>query len=294
MAVFVRVVDAGSFAGAADGLQISATMVGKHIRFLEARLGVVLISRTTRRQSLTEAGRIYYGHCRAILADIATAEAATAEHLAVPRGRLRITMPILLGRYCVAPLLLQAVADFPDLKLDLVFTDTLLDLNDCDLSIRSLASSRGEMPAPAGLAMRRLCSHNMVVCGAPSYIERHPRPIAWADLPNHATIAFTRDGHRLPWTFTAADGALTDVETTGRIAMDDLEVIADTAAAGHGVAWLPSWLVRERVEKGLLVELPMERPGMGYDNYALWHEGLMTPKVRLALDTLIAKLPALM
>lgn len=294
MAAFVRVIEAGSFSAAAEALQMSAPMVGKHIRFLEERLGVVLISRTTRRQSLTDAGRIYYNHCRSILVDIDSAEAATAEHLSVPRGRLRVTLPILLGRYCVAPLLLEAVSDFPDLKLDFVFTDTLLDLGDCDLSVRSLASARGEMPSAAGLAMRKLCSHAMVVCGAPFYVERHGHPKAWADLAGHDTIAFTRHGRRLAWAFTAADGALTTIDPNGRIAMDDLEGIADAAVAGYGLAWLPSWLVRERVEKGLLVELPMERPGMSFDNYALWHDGLMTPKIRLALDSLIAKLPGLM
>lgn len=294
MTAFVKVADAGSFSAAADLLQISAPMVGKHVRFLEERLGVLLISRTTRRQSLTEAGLTYLEHCRAILADIAIAEAVTSEHLATPRGRLRITAPTLLGRHCVVPALLQAIADLPDLKLEVVLTDEFLDLDDCDLAVRSLAVNRSEVPGGAGLATRRVCSHTMVVCCAPSYMQRHGRSHALSDLSGHATIAFGRSGRCLPWTFSTPDGALSRFQPAGRIIMDDLEAIADAAVAGFGLAWLPSWLVRTRIHDGALIELSLDSPGMGYENHVLWHEGGMTAKVRYAVDTLVKRLPHLM
>ncbi|MFS8111384.1 LysR family transcriptional regulator [Rhizobium jaguaris] len=294
MAAFVQVVETGSFAAAANVLGISAPMVGKHIRFLEERMGVSLINRTTRRQNLTEAGKAYYEQCRSILADVAAAETTAAEHLSAPRGRLRVTMPTLLGRYCIAPLLLEMAAGLPDLKLELAFTDDLVDLGDYDLAIRSLSEHRSEVPGGAGLATRRLSIHAMLVCCAPSYLARCGSPSASAELANHTALAFGRHGRRQPWTFTTTAGTLATIEPPGRIVMDDLEAIADAAAAGLGLAWLPSWLVRSRISSGQLVELHLDGPGLGYNNYALWHEGILTPKIRVALDVLAGKLQPLM
>src|ERR1700704_4013471 len=107
MAVFVKAIDLGSFAAAASALDLSGPMVGKHIRFLEERLGVRLINRTTRRQSLTEFGRAYYDRCRVILADAEAADSLAADQLSEPSGKLRVTMPVLLGRRCVIPILLK-------------------------------------------------------------------------------------------------------------------------------------------------------------------------------------------
>lgn len=294
MGVFVKVADAGSFSAAAELLQMSAPMVGKHVRFLEDRLGVLLISRTTRRQNLTDVGLLYLEQCRIILADVAAAEATTSEHLAIPRGRLRITAPTLLGRHCVAPVLLQAMTDFPDLKLEVVFTDGLVDLGDFDLAVRSLSADRGEVRGEAGLATRRVCSHTMVVCCAPTYMQLHGRPHTWSDLQDHQAIAFGRSGRRHPWSFIAVDRVFSKFEPVGRIVLDDLEAIADAAAGGFGLAWLPSWLIRRRIHDGILVDLPLDRPSIGYDNHVLWHMGSMTAKIRFAIDTLAQRLPHLM
>src|ERR671931_334084 len=139
MAVFVKTVELGSFAAAAAALDLSAPMVGKHVRFLEERLGVRLINRTTRRQNLTEFGRAYYERCRVVLAEAEAADALAADQLSEPRGRLRITMPALLGRRCVAPILFELAQRYPALELDLSFTDRLIDIAEdgYDLAIRT-------------------------------------------------------------------------------------------------------------------------------------------------------------
>src|SRR5689334_864170 len=116
MAVFVRAVDLGSFAAAADALDLSGPMVGKHVRFLEERLGVRLINRTTRRQSLTDFGRAYYERCRTILAEAEAADALAADQLSQPCGKLRVTMPVLFGRQCVTPILLTLAQKYPALE----------------------------------------------------------------------------------------------------------------------------------------------------------------------------------
>jgi len=125
MAVFVRAVELGSFAAAADAFEMSGPMVGKHVRFLEGRLGVRLLNRTTRRQSPTEAGQAYYDRCRAVLSEAEAADAAVFDELSEPRGKLRVTMPALLGRHCVAPLLMKLARRYPHLELDLSFGEGL-------------------------------------------------------------------------------------------------------------------------------------------------------------------------
>lgn len=144
MAVFVKAVDLGSFAAAAAALDLSGPMVGKHVRFLEERLGVRLLNRTTRRQSLTDFGRAYYERCRVVLAEAEAADALAADQLSEPRGRLRVTMPALFGRRCVVPILLKLAERYPALELDLSFSDHFADLagDGFDLAIRSLAASR--------------------------------------------------------------------------------------------------------------------------------------------------------
>ncbi|WP_287322196.1 LysR substrate-binding domain-containing protein, partial [Mesorhizobium sp.] len=173
MAVFVKTVDLGSFAATAAALDLSGPMVGKHVRFLEERLGVRLINRTTRRQSLTDFGRAYYERCRMVLAEAEAADALAADQLSEPRGKLRVIMPVHFGRRCVAPILLELAHRYPALELDLSFSDPIADLAEdgCDLAIRT-----GNLEDQAGVMARRVARQRMVVCASPSYLEMHGQP----------------------------------------------------------------------------------------------------------------------
>ncbi|OOG71393.1 LysR family transcriptional regulator [Sinorhizobium sp. A49] len=292
MAVFVKAVDLGSFAAASEALHLSGPMVGKHVRFLEERLGVRLINRTTRRQSLTEFGRAYYDRCRVILSEAEAADALAADQLSEPRGRLRVTMPALLGRRCVAPILMAFARKHPRLELELSFGDRIIDLAEdgYDLAIRT-----GALEDRSGLVARRLASHSMVVCASPSYIEHHGVPRQIDDLGGHQAVTYHRPGWVHPWLFPRDGQPALEVTPANRLRFDDLEAIADAATAGMGLAWLPSWLVRHRITGGALVEVLQDEPGYVFDNYALW---LRTPhlplKVRLAVDALAVALPKAM
>lgn len=292
MEVFVRAVDLGSFAAAAEALDLSAPMVGKHVRLLEARLGVRLLNRTTRRQSLSEFGRAYYERCRLILAESAAADALAADQFSVPRGRLRVALPALYGRHCVAPILFDFARQHPDLELELAMGDVLVDLGDghFDLAIRT-----GDLRDEAGVTTRRVARQRMIVCASPSYVAQQGEPLQIADIPQHATILYARAGRVRSWLFPRADGAPAEVTPKSRFRLDDMAAIADAAAAGLGLAWLPSWLVREELRSGALKQvLPCEGE-FPYDCHALW---LATPnlplKIRLAVDVLAARLPAYM
>jgi DNA-binding transcriptional LysR family regulator len=292
MAVFVKAVDLGSFAAAAAALDLSGPMVGKHVRFLEERLGVRLINRTTRRQSLTEFGRAYYERCRVVLAEAEAADALAADQLSEPRGKLRVTMPVLFGRCCVAPIVLELARQYPTLELDLSFSDPIADLAEdgYDLAIRT-----GNLEEKAGVIARRVARQRMVVCASPSYLEMHGRPRQLEDLSCHSAIIYSRSRRVNPWLFPRDDQPPVEVTPVSRLRLDDLDAIADAAATGMGLAWLPYWLVRERIQVGALVPLLPDQPGFLYDAYALW---LQTPhlplKIRLAVDALAAALPKFM
>ncbi|WP_066740636.1 LysR family transcriptional regulator [Cupriavidus sp. D384] len=294
MAVFVKAVDLGSFAAAADALDMSGPMVGKHVRFLEDRLGVRLITRTTRRQTLTEFGRAYYDRCRVVLAEADAADALAAD-LTEPRGRLRVTMPVHFGRHCVAPVLLKLAERHPALELDLSFNDRFSDLSDDDYD---LAIRTGAPEDRAGMVARRVARQAMIVCAAPGYLRRHGTPGTLEDLANAAThqaIVYRRSGRVRPWLFPREGQPPIEVLPANRIRLDDLDAIADVATMGLGLAWLPSWLVRERLRAGTLVKVLPDLPDYPYDAYAMW---LQTPhlprKVRLAIDALADALPGMM
>jgi DNA-binding transcriptional LysR family regulator len=292
MAVFIKAVDLGSFAAAAEALALSGPMVGKHVRFLEERLGTRLLIRTTRRQSLTELGRAYYERCRAVLVEMDAADSLAAEQLTEPRGKLRVTMPVHFGRRCVAPVLLDMARRYPKLELDLSFNDRFTDLaeHEYDLAIRT-----GSLEDKGGVIARRIARQRMIVCASPSYLKVHGQPSRLEDLGGHDAVIYRRSGRIRPWLFPRDSQPAAEVTPANRLRLDDLEAIADAAAAGMGIAWLPYWLVRERIQTGSLVLLLPNQPAFLYDAHALW---LKTPhlplKIRLSVDALAAALPKLM
>jgi DNA-binding transcriptional LysR family regulator len=293
MAVFVRAVELGSFAAAAVALDLSGPMVGKHVRFLEERLGVRLINRTTRRQSLTDFGRAYYERCRIVLSEAEAADALAADQFSEPRGKLRVTMPAHFGRHCVTPVLLKLARQYPMLELDLSLNDRFADLAEdgFDLAIRT-----GDLDDKAGVIARRIARQGMVVCAAPSYLRIHGEPRRIEDLADHQAIVYRRLGQIVqPWLFVREGQPAQEIMPSGRLRLDDLDAIADAAVEGMGLAWLPWWLVRERIRAGTLMALLPDQPRYPYDCHALW---LQTPhlplKVRLAVDALAAALPKLM
>lgn len=292
MAAFVRAVDLGSFSAAAAALDLSGPMVGKHVRFLEERLGVALLNRTTRRQKLTEFGKAYYDRCRIILAEAEAADALAADHLSEPHGKLRVTVPVHFGRQCVMPVLLDLARRHPTLQLDLSFTDRLTDLAEegQDLAIRT-----GELADRAGLMARRLARQKMIVCASPSYISANGKPNTIEEIAGHEAVVYRRSGSVPPWLFPREGEAPIEIAPSSRLRFDDLNAIEDAAAAGAGIAWLPSWLVRERLSKGALIDLLPAEASFLYDVHAVWLRVPHMPlKMRRAIDELAKALPSFM
>lgn len=296
IATFVATVEADSFAAAGARLQLSRSAVGKTIARLEARLGVRLFHRTTRSQRLTEEGQLYYERCRRALAELDEAGSALEVCRNAPAGKLRLSMPELLGRRCVAPLLLALGREHPGLVFEISFTDRRLDLLEerIDLALRS-----GPLENSALLAARPLCRQWMGVYAAPNYLASHPHPASLDELlvqrDQHSYVAYARDGSLKPWLFTDANGRVMPFEVRSRFACDSLEVVADAGVAGLGLVRVPTWLAAPLLNNGTLVRVFDEPKPYGYELTAIWPQARVMPlRLRVTIDRLLERLPALL
>jgi len=288
---FVTVVEAGSFAAAAVRLNLSRSAVGKAVARLEERLGVRLCHRTTRVLSLTDDGLAFYERCTRALHELEAAELALESGRREPAGKVRISVPVVIGRHCIAPILFDLARRHPALVVEMSFTDRPVDLIEegYDLAIRN-----GALPDDPGLMSRKFAQQRMTVCASAAYLEKHGSPATLADLPTHQAIDYASPRFTRSWLFPDGRGATTEIAMKGRIRLDDLEAIADAAAAGLGLAWLPCWLIRERVAKGELVRL-FDDPATEFATSALWPRAPFLPlRVRIVIDTLADRLPAML
>jgi DNA-binding transcriptional LysR family regulator len=289
--IFVEAVEAGGFSAAAVRLNLSRSAVGKTVARLEQRLGARLFHRTTRSQSLTEDGQAFYERCLRALEELRAGEAALDSGRHEAAGRLRVSMPALFGRRCVAPILTRLAQKCPKLELDLNFSDRVVDLieDGFDLAIRSGALGEG-----AGLTVRRIAYQRMAVCAAPDYLAVRGTPRAIDDIRAHDRVAYVhaQSNRKGVWLFPQDRQKPIEIAPDSRLRFDDLEAIADAAAAGLGLAWLPCWLIRDRVLAGELVRVLDDNPGLVFDIHAVWPQTPHLPlRVRLAIDALAAELP---
>ena len=289
---FVAAAEAGSFALAAQRLHVTRSAVAKSIARLEARLDTRLFLRTTRSQSLTEEGHGYYERCRRALAELEAAEALTdaARHTAA--GLVRLSMPAMLGRLKVGPLLLALARQHPQLSLELAFNDRRVDLVEegLDLAIRS-----GELDDSAGLVARPVGVQWMLLCAAPAYLaERgHPRDLRALVAP-HEAVYYARDGQVSPWRFHEG-GAMVETALPSRLRCDSAEVLLEAAIGGMGLARLPAWLAADALAAGTLVRVFDEPVPFGFPLHVIRTPSRYLPlKTRVVIDWLVAHLPPLL
>jgi DNA-binding transcriptional LysR family regulator len=289
---FVGAVDAGSFALAAERLGLTRSAVGKTIARLERRLGTRLFHRTTRQQSLTEDGQAYYERCVRALAELDAAEAALASGRREPRGRLRVSAPLLFGRHCVAPVLMALGREYPKLQVEMSFSDRVVDLVEegFDLAVRI-----GPLRDSATLAARRLGSQAVGICASPAYLAEHGTPASVADFASHTAIVYGANGQAPQWRLRDADGQVREPSIGVGLRFDDVQVIADAAVAGHGLAWLPCWLMAPHLRTGALKLVMDSRQTVASDVYAVWPQTRWLPsKTRVAIDALVERVPPML
>jgi DNA-binding transcriptional LysR family regulator len=284
---FVKTADLGSFVGAARVLGISASAVGKAVGKLEKQLGVRLLQRSTRRIQLTEEGRLFHERCQRILDDLDDAQAMLARAAETPRGKLRVSAPI-VGYHFLMPLIPEFIARYPEVQLDVDFNDRIVDLIDegIDVAIRS-----GDLP-DSGLVGRPLQGFRFVLCAAPAYLQRHGVPTTPGELAQHAAIRFRypNSGKLLEWPLKRG---LQEAEPRLRsvVVFNNMEALLAATVQGLGLACMPDFLVREALAEGRIVRVLDGHLDEGGRFSALWPSSRhLSPKVRVFVDLLGARL----
>jgi DNA-binding transcriptional LysR family regulator len=285
MRVFVRAMERGTFAGAASDLGLTPSAVSKLIGRLEARLGVRLVNRTTRKLSLTAEGETYFHSGRRLIEAVDGLEHEVAASAGHPRGLLRINTAVSFGVRHLAPALIEFQWCYPDVRIHMSLTDRVVDLlaEQIDVSVRL-----GPLD-DSSLMARKVTEVDRLICASPQYIETFGTPRSPADLAQHRCIVFTAG--RARWPFKTADGGLEQVDVSGTFSSDSLECILQLALQGAGIARLPDFMVAGPMRAGKLVPLlagehhPEKTPA-----FAVFPPGTQkVPKVRAFLDFLIER-----
>lgn len=251
MQVFARVVDSGGFSSAARSLSLSPSAVSKQITKLEDRLGVRLLTRTTRRLNLTEEGDAFYHRVKRILAEIDEAEQAVSISKAAPRGHLRVTCSVAFGETQVAPLLPEFLDRYPEVTFELMLSDGIVDLVEegVDVAIRQGKLSNSAMVA------RKLADNRRRICAAPSYVEKFGTPETPDDLYQHNCLGFAGHPYLNEWPFRLEDGKRQVVRASGNFSANNGESIYDLLMAGLGIARAAEFMVGKHLQEGTLIEV---------------------------------------
>lgn len=292
MQTFNTVVESGSFVKAADTLGLSKAAVSRHIAELEARLGLRLLHRTTRRLSLTGEGQVFYARSRELLAGIEEAEAEVSSRNVAASGQLRVNAPVTFGIEHLAPLWGMFRARHPKVTLDITLTDRVVDLVDegYDLAIRiaTLPSST--------LICKRLASTHMMLCASPEYLREHGTPTQPSELAGHAIISYSYWSTKDEWHFTSTNGPVS-VKTTPWLHTNSGDTCRRVALAHQGIVLQPSFLVERDISAGTLVALMPEFKSIELGIYAVYPSRKhVSPKVRALIEVLsenLTKTPVL-
>lgn len=232
MKIFIKVVELGSFAAASQHLTLSPQMVAKHIEALERHLGARLLHRTTRRQSLTETGRLYCEQCRLVLKAVERADSLAANTLGTPRGTLSVSVPVTFGRTVLLPFVHNFQKRYPEIQVHLSLTDQLVHptMDGHEAVIRI-----GELETDLAAVSRPLTAYRRVICAARTYLEKHGFPGQPDDLMRHECLVYENSGGPVTtWHFS--QGSVTrPVTVSGRIISNDSSVLHSAALAGDGI-----------------------------------------------------------
>ncbi len=282
ISTFVEVVARGSLSAAARAEGIAPAMIGRRLDALEARLGVKLLQRTTRKLALTDEGAAFLDDCQRILAELEDAEAAVAARSARATGHLLVSAPAGFGRQHVAPLLPSFLAEHRDVSINLNLNDRVVDVvgEGVDVAIRIASLSDSSLVAV------KLADNQRVLVGAPAYLKRHGTPASLADLARHNCLAISSEGSQRGWTFRE-HGKLVTLKVAGNMVCNDGAVLHEWALAGKGLAWRSMWEVGGEIAAGRLSTVLDQYAAPGNDIHAVFAQRRHLPlRIRAFVDFL--------
>jgi DNA-binding transcriptional LysR family regulator len=254
MQVFCKVVEIGSFAGAADKMDMSTSAVSRQLAQLEAALNARLLHRTTRRISLTTSGQAYYERCLQLLADMAEAEELVGSNTIHPRGTLRLTAPLSFGASHLAPALGAFAQSYPDVRFDVMLADRLIDLTEEGLDLAIRIGSLGNQ----NMVARRIGSAKVLLCASPQYLEKRGLPRSPQELSTHDCLTYAYTSESDIWSFEHPSEAPCKIKVKGPVHANNGTVLAELAAAGMGITSAPDFLLAPFIQTGRLQPILVE------------------------------------
>jgi DNA-binding transcriptional LysR family regulator len=286
--LFVDIVRAGNLSAAARALNSSPAAMSRGLTALESRLGVRLVTRTSRSFELTEEGQLFYERCARIVADIADAEAEASSKGAAVKGMLRIGAPMELGRRLVAPLITEFRAAFPHVQVHLVLSDSGLDVIDDGLDV----ALRVGLPSDSSVIAKKILTAKRITCASPAYFKQHGIPLKPGDLLQHDCIRLVR-GRRVmdAWVFQE-QGKRFEVIVNGTLTTTSGEVVHDWVRAGRGIALKADWDLQAELREGSIVPCLRDYWCDEIDLFALCaNRQHLSPRIRAFLKFISARLP---
>lgn len=286
IAIFVKVVETGSFIGAAKSLDMPKSTVSARLSSLEKRLGVTLIRRTTRKLHVTDAGQLYYEQCLKAMSQIMAAEEQVSQNQATPHGLLRVTAPIELGAALLPPVIEEFHKQYPDVKLEIVLTDRTVDLisEGIDIGIRT-----GNLK-DSSLIAKKLGMIYFAPFASPKYLKKNKEIKSPKDLEGHFTIPFTRLSSE-EWNLVGTKEKQT-VKIDKSLVINDLNLIKSLTISGMGISLIPTFLCYNEVKSGKLIRILNNwRTDLRPVHFVYPSQKFVTPKIKafIAVATDIMK-----
>lgn len=290
--IFVEVMRAGSFAAVARVHDVDPSSISRTIAMLEDELGFRLFQRTTRRLAATEAGALYFERMRPIIEEMDRAGQEALDVVAEPAGRLRVTASVSFGHTVLVPLLPRLRAAYPDLLIDLILTDAVLDLVTETIDVAIRLGPRFD----SGLIGMQLMRTRYHVCASPAYLKTAPKLWAPPDLSRHSCLLFPYPGYRSQWRFRAKSGEVIEVPVHGTVTISNALALHRAALDGLGPVLLADWLVGNDLQRGSLVDLFPKHEATATDfDTAAWvlypSRAYVPRKVRAFIDFLKSHAP---
>lgn len=285
--LFLKIVAAGSLSETARRLNTSLTAMSRRLAQMEERLGARLVDRGSRRFTLTEEGMLLHERGLRIIADLDEVEAEVGAKVRTPRGRLRISAPLEIGRRRIAPVVAEFTRLHPDIAAELLLTDGTPDLSGDDLDV----TVQVDLPTDGNVVARRIFASRRVVCASPGYISSHGRPERPEDLTRHSCILLLRGGDLYDrWRFLR-DGEAGEIVVIGALTTDSAEVVHNWILGGYGIGLKAHWDVKSDLAEGRIVEVLAPYACDTIDLYATYATRTHLPlRIRMFIDFLVAAL----
>jgi DNA-binding transcriptional LysR family regulator len=285
IAIFVEVINCGSFTNAAEQTGHSTSYISKEVGKLEARLGVRLLHRTTRTLKLTPEGELYYQQCRQIIDDALEAENAVSGKQGRPKGVLRVSCPVAFGVSKLQPCLAQYTSAYPDISLELDLNDRKVDLiaDGFDVVIRATHQMED-----SSLVSRLVMRSPALTLASPEYLAKHGVPQHPADLEKHKAICYSNLKNPTIWDYHDKEGATVSVHVDGQVLTNNSDMIMALARAGEGVIRIPAFNLNDELQTGQLVPVLQDYPQLTIGIYMVYPSRKhMSAKVRSFIDFIV-------